>query len=602
MTSKISRRSFIAGSAALGSAFAALPASAAPAPGDIPEKWDLEADVVVVGGGATGILSAIGCRDAGLDVLIVDTNYDLGGHAICSAGNVPLGSGTAQQKKYGIEDDPETYFKDLTDWTVVHTGGAPEYRFNDRALQHAIAYHSVATYDALIANGVRFVDKAPDNAGGNSIGVSAKREHHCVWKQGQCAEAPAGTGGTTLMRPLERSARSKGVRVVLNYHMDEIFREKGGGRVVGIRAHYTPRILPDGTLLRSFMSEGNITLEQKEITVRAKKAVVVATGGHTGNVEFRRIIDCRITDEYPNAAGEYSPQDASGELASIAIGASLWGTANPVNDRTCVYRKGRVIGTRTNYVPWKQSSPIFPFVKYEGIRIKDWQNAIIVNQVGKRFYDESALNGYPRGTTEGFYKDGKPYVQGDWRNTVRTTFKPENYIDAALAINEGSTAPDFASGPQWAIFDEAAVKREKIRFSPVTGDPECFFKADTIEALAEKINTSPWQKFKMDPKVLAATVERYNGFVEKGADEDFEKPAPKHRIAEGPFYAAWSTFVVHDSMAGLRIDADCRVVDWFGRVIEGLYCGGESAGGSSQHGLGRSLIQGFIIGERIAGK
>ncbi len=37
-----------------------------------------------------------------------------------------------------------------------------------------------------------------------------------------------------------------------------------------------------------------------------------------------------------------------------------------------------------------------------------------------------------------------------------------------------------------------------------------------------------------------------------------------------------------------------------GNVIPGLYCGGESAGGSSQHGLGRCVTQGFIIGESIS--
>lgn len=33
-----------------------------------------------------------------------------------------------------------------------------------------------------------------------------------------------------------------------------------------------------------------------------------------------------------------------------------------------------------------------------------------------------------------------------------------------------------------------------------------------------------------------------------------------------------------------------------GQVIPGLYCGGESAGGFSQHGLARALVQGLIAG------
>lgn len=601
MSGSLSRRSFLTGTAVSGLACGfASSATAAPLT-KIPKKWTFEADIVIVGSGAVGMPAAIGARSAGLDVLVVDTNYDIGGHAICSAGNVPLGGGTSFQKKYGIKDDPETVFKDLTDWSVVESGGAPEYRYNDRGVQRALADNEAQTFEFLLANGVKFVDKAPDNDGAHAMGLSAKREHHCVWTKGQSLESPAGAGGTDLMRGLENSARSKGVKFLLNYHMDELFREEGEkGRVVGLRAHYSPRILPGTTSpLKSFREDGNIACSDETVTIRARKALVVATGGNAGNVEFRRIFDPRLTAEYPTGAVEYSPQDASGEMAAMAIGASLWGTANQTMDRNGSLRKRPIVGSRTNYVYWTPKSPIFPDIKYTGLHIRNWQNAIIVNQVGRRFYNEIP-NGYPYGTNEGTYKDGKPYVHGDWRNTTRLPYKPMNYIDAALAINEGSQAPDYAAGPQWAIFDAAAVKRERMRIRDISGDPELFFKADTLEELAQKISTCPYQHCAMDGKVLAETVKRYNGFVEKGTDEDFEKPAPEHAIKEGPFYAAWATFVVHDSYAGLRINGDCQVMDMKGRVIEGLWCGGESAGGCSQHGLGRCLTQGYIIGQRLA--
>jgi len=92
----------------------------------------------------------------------------------------------------------------------------------------------------------------------------------------------------------------------------------------------------------------------------------------------------------------------------------------------------------------------------------------------------------------------------------------------------------------------------------------------------------------------------YNSFVDSGTDEDFGKVRPLHKIASPPFYAAWATPVIHDSRAGLRIDAHCRVMDMNGRVIPGLYCGGESAGGFSQHGLARATCQGYIAGRHAA--
>ena len=56
----------------------------------------------------------------------------MGGHAITSGGNVPLGGGTSAQKAAGIEDSPDLVFLDNTDWSVVQPNGFPDYRYNDR--------------------------------------------------------------------------------------------------------------------------------------------------------------------------------------------------------------------------------------------------------------------------------------------------------------------------------------------------------------------------------------------------------------------------------------------------------------------------------------
>ena len=93
---------------------------------------------------------------------------------------------------------------------------------------------------------------------------------------------------------------------------------------------------------------------------------------------------------------------------------------------------------------------------------------------------------------------------------------------------------------------------------------------------------------------------RYNSFADAGADADFGKPAPLHKIQRPPFYAAWSTPLIHDSYTGLRTNASAQVMDLQGRVIPGLYCAGECQGGFNQHGLGRSLVFGRIAGRHAA--
>jgi succinate dehydrogenase/fumarate reductase flavoprotein subunit len=110
----------------------------------VPPRWDDTADIVVIGSGATGLPAAIVAREAGASVILVEAQNHIGGHAICSGGNMPLGGGNSYQKKYGIEDSPELLFKDLIDWSVVEPNGAPPYRYNDREIVRAFADNSVA--------------------------------------------------------------------------------------------------------------------------------------------------------------------------------------------------------------------------------------------------------------------------------------------------------------------------------------------------------------------------------------------------------------------------------------------------------------------------
>lgn len=601
----ISRRAFVGragiGAAALtgASAMSGLGLQAQQrAASPLPPKWDLEADVVVIGSGACGLPAAIRAADHGASVIVVEANYDIGGHGIINGGQVPLGGGTSAQKKHGIVDSPEILFKDLTDWSVVETNGMPEYRYNDRGVQRALADNEPAAYEFLLENGVKFKDGPPGVQGGHAIGISAPRENYAVWDKGQGAESPRGGGGTVIYRALETSAKKKGVRFLLNYHMDAIFRETpSSGRVLGIKATYTPKFLPGSTTpMKPFRSDGVIERTTKQVTVRARKAVIVATGGSSSNVNFRRMFDPRLTEEYQVAGEPYSSQDASGELAGMAIGAALWGTANQTLERNGALRKRPVIGAQHIYPEWTPQSPVFPLVRATGLRVANWQDLILVNQVGRRFYDETA-EGWPYGTHHGFLD---PYVQGDWRNAKRITYKPQNFLDAALAPNEGSPPPDYAAGPIWAIFDADAVRREKWDLSPPATDPLYFFSAGTLAELAAHVRRNPYQRADMPPGHLDATVARYNAIVDFGFDPDFERPNPTYKIQTPPFYAAWATPVVHDTYAGLRINMKCQVLDFSGQVIPGLYCGGETAGGCSQHGQGRAITQGFIAGKEAA--
>jgi succinate dehydrogenase/fumarate reductase flavoprotein subunit len=547
-----------------------------------PARWDKEADIVVVGAGAAGLPAAIEAVENKASVIVIEANRDVGGHAILSGGNVPLGGGTSAQKKHGIIDSADLIFSDLTDWSVVQSNGAADYRFNDRDIVRAFADKNVETYEWLVRHGVLFIDRAPDGWGGVSIGNSAPREMPTAvmsWpliqtgKPVDTAAQATTTGGVGLIRPLEAAARKLGVPILMEHRMTSIIRPNGGS-VAGITVDHKGRTL----------------------NIRARKGVIVATGGHSSNVNFRRIFDPRLTEEYCGVAGEpYSYQDASGEIAAMSIGASLWGTANQTGEFGFHLTKPGRIGCQYGYtnLAWEPASEYFSLVRASGLLVRDSQNLIYINQIGARFCSEA--EGQFDANNWDIIKD---YVPHNHRNASGIKFESRGYLPAAMGSNGGT---GNGGGPIWAIFDADAVKRENWDPNPPHVDREAgfFFVGNSMEELSSRIK-SKYQKQPIAAGVLEKTIARYNSFVDAGHDADFAKPSPKYKIQTPPFYTAWATPVLHDSRAGLRINAHCQVQDLYGNIIPGLYCGGESAGGFSEHGLARCVVQGLIAGKHAA--
>ena len=110
------------------------------------------------------------------------------------------------------------------------------------------------------------------------------------------------------MRPLEASARKLGVQILLRHSMTGLVREEQfSGKVLGITA----------------------THEGKTLNIQAKKGVILSTGGHTSNVNFRRIFDPRLTEEYQVVGEPYSRQSGDGEIAAMQVGRIALGSGLP---------------------------------------------------------------------------------------------------------------------------------------------------------------------------------------------------------------------------------------------------------------------------------
>ena len=168
--------------------------------------------------------------------------------------------------------------------------------------------------------------------------------------------------------------------------------------------------------------------------------------------------------------------------------------------------KPQWLGCRYGYDRWKPGGPVFEKAGASGIPVADYQDLILVNMLGKRFYDETV-------GVELFRDDGDPD-------------RVFNYLAAAVssAIVEVDGVKQRAGGPIWAIFDADAVDREEWDPNPPFVDTKngYFFTADTLEELARGLQGNVYQKRPMDPSTLLETVNQYNScllYTSDAADE-----------------------------------------------------------------------------------
>lgn len=180
--------------------------------------------------------------------------------------------------------------------------------------------------------------------------------------------------------------------------------------------------------------------------------------------------------------------------------------------------------------------------------------------------------------------------------------------------------------PSWAIFD--ANYMDNYMFAGTfagTRKPKRWFdegwlrKADSVEDLAKQID--------VDPATLASTVDRWNGFVAKGQDDDFHRGEraydrwlgdPYHKpnetlgaIDKAPYYAIPIYPGDVSTYGGVITDMHARVLKEDGTPIPGLYATGVSTAGvmgriypGAGGSVGPSFTWGWVaahhaVGERV---
>ena len=178
--------------------------------------------------------------------------------------------------------------------------------------------------------------------------------------------------------------------------------------------------------------------------------------------------------------------------------------------------------------------------------------------------------------------------------------------------------------PSWAILDQQYMDLYPLanggqgkKIPPKWVDSGYLKQADTIEGLAAQIG--------IEPATLRATVDRWNGFVDQGRDDDFHRGERAYdqflgdprkdrqfktlgRIDKPPFYAVDVVPGDVSTYGGVVTDVNSRVLRGDGAPIEGLYATGVSTASpmgrvypGAGASVGPSMTFGWIAAKHAAG-
>lgn len=276
------------------------------------------------------------------------------------------------------------------------------------------------------------------------------------------------------------------------------------------------------------------------LNIKVKKAVILASGGFARN---KAMVKSYFPDQLTAVPFTSIGTTGDGILMAEKIGAPIVDTGTtelpPSLPALEIVPAEKAVMFSSAYFLYK-----YPYI---------W-----VDDQGKRFCDESA-----------YYQITAPLISRQKRAYIVFDDKVKTQVGAAMGFG-------FSKNLEREIADGILKK------------------GATLEELGKALN--------VDPATLKASVERFNANAKAGSDPDFKRAKGLGAIEAGPFYGGKLTVAVVESLGGLRIDTEGRIMDAFDAPVPRLYgAGAVTATLRGYPGSGASITRGLVMG-RITGR
>ena len=515
MDSKLTRRSFVAGTAVAGAACAAIAPVTAQAQDGAAQvatadtKWSFEvapdpiaedqiaetksADVIVVGCGMSGMVTAVSAAEGGLSVIIVSAS-----EAAVSRGGSNNAVYSKVMEEMGLPKVDADWYR--TQYMVNNGNFKPgfwykHYNNSEEAMNWLIDKATAAGLKVTVESGAEY---APDDIMYTPAGA------HSFYADDSELDGTVGTGEPHIANELARLlTEDLGVEIDFQTKALQLVRgdDNATGRVTAVIAQDK-----DGSYIKY---EGS-------------KAIVMATGDFTHNRDMMARFApevmglCNFDSEVNYDAGLMTNgiYDGEGQQMELWVGAAWQQTPNAI-------MLGRPNLPADN-----------PYTSHTGL---------MVDKNGQRFMNEDVLGGVACATIMHLPENTCYCIWGSNRAADGGPWGKPNYVHGEYFADEA----EFI----------ATWDNDSYGYGIV--------KADTVEELVAQLGL---------PEATVDTVNHYNELCAAGQDTDFYKsPEKLISITDGPFYGCSYKPMLLVVLGGTRTNIDLQALDANDEPIPGLF-------------------------------